>query len=624
MFDTSDHIFSQSIYNTVHSKEDNLDTFTDIEQVEFMEDVANSGDWRSYNYTEDLLNLEKKQSATPYCLPVEARTITSPFMVENWAKALNQHPDKTFVHYLVKGMADGFHIGFDRRVNCKSVEKNMKSALENMEPVDEYLKTELQAGRIVGPIDPAKASHLQISRFGVIPKAGQPGKWRLILDLSSPSGHSVNDGVDKSLCSLKYATVEDAVQQIIKVGKGALLAKIDIQHAYRNVPVHRDDRALLGMVWQGKLYIDTVLPFGLRSAPKIFSAIADALEWVLTKYGVTFILHYLDDYLTTGKPESKECQQNLETIQKVCNHLGVPLKLEKIEGPTTSLVFLGILIDTTKMELRLPDGKLSELRGLIMQWKMKKSCTKRELLSLIGKLAHAAKIVKPGRTFLRRMIDTAHSVTQLNHYVKLKADFASDLAWWDCFLEMWNGRRMIEVLNRSATPSVVLHTDASGSWGCGAFWMKTGRWIQCQWPQQWLTKNITVKEMLPIVLAMAMWGKLCSHQHILVYCDNMAVVEIMVTKTSRDREIMHLLRCLYFFTAIFDINLKVVHIEGKSNSIADAISRNFLQILRREAPKARVMPDQIPMPLGHLLITRQPDWTCVNWKELLRSCARQA
>ena len=127
------------------------------------------------------------------------------------------------------------------------------------------------------------------------------------------------------------------------------------------------------MAGQIKLYINTVLSFRLKSAPKIFSAIADALEWVLTKYyGVSFILQYLDDYLTIDKPESKECQQNLETIQKVGDHLGVPLKLEKIEGPTTSLVFLGILINTTKMELRLPDGKLCEFRGLIMQCKEKK------------------------------------------------------------------------------------------------------------------------------------------------------------------------------------------------------------------------------------------------------------
>lgn len=157
-----------------------------------------------------------------------------------------------------------------------------------------------------------------------------------------------------------------------KVGLGALLSKIDIPHAYRNVPVHRDDRALLGMSWCGKQYIDTVLPFGLRSALKIFSAMADMLEWVLTKQGVTFILHYLEDYLTMGKSDSPKCQENLELIQRTCEHPGVPLKLEKVEDPTPSLVFLGILIDTLKMELRLPEEKLLEVRDLVRQWKVKK------------------------------------------------------------------------------------------------------------------------------------------------------------------------------------------------------------------------------------------------------------
>ena len=205
----------------------------------------------------------------------------------------------------------------------------MRSALENPEPVDKYLAKELHAGRIRGPFTLDQLTGAQISRFGVIPKAGQPNKWRLILDLSSPKGCSVNDGIDKERCSLKYASVEDAVQQIWSMGQGTLLAKIDIEHAYRNIPVHTDDRLLLVMQWRDKFYMDTVLPFGLRSAPKIFSALADALEWILSRAGVTYIIHYLDDYLTMGRKHSKECEHNLDLIKQLCAHLGLPLKLAR-------------------------------------------------------------------------------------------------------------------------------------------------------------------------------------------------------------------------------------------------------------------------------------------------------
>jgi len=84
-----------------------------------------------------------------------------------------------------------------------------------------------------------------------------------VVDLSSPSGFSVNDGIDSKLATLSYIHIQDVVKQILLLGKGTLLAKIDIKSAYRLVPVHPDDRLLLGMKFQGEAYIDIALPFGL-------------------------------------------------------------------------------------------------------------------------------------------------------------------------------------------------------------------------------------------------------------------------------------------------------------------------------------------------------------------------
>ena len=119
-------------------------------------------------------------------------------------------------------------------------------------------------------------------------------------------------------------------------------------------------------------------------------------------------------------------------------------------------------------------------------------------------------------------------------------------------------------------------------------------------------KNISTKEMLPIVLATAMWGRHCCHKHVFIYGDNMAVVDIMATKTSKEPSIMHLLRCLHFFIAIFDINLRVAHLAGKLNTTADAISRNSMQILQGTC-NIQQHPDPIPSSLWQLLVTMQPD-----------------
>ena len=119
----------------------------------------------------------------------------------------------------------------------------------------------------------------QISPIGAIPKKkNQPGKWRLITDLSFPAGTSVNDAISKELSSLKYTSVDHLSSLILSEGKGAFLVKADIKAAYRMVPVHRDDQSLLGVLWDGRIYIDKMLLFGLHSAPIIFSAVADALQ----------------------------------------------------------------------------------------------------------------------------------------------------------------------------------------------------------------------------------------------------------------------------------------------------------------------------------------------------------
>ena len=80
------------------------------------------------------------------------------------------------------------------------------------------------------------------------------------------------------------------------------MAKLDVQSAYRLLPVHPTDRAFLGIEWRGKLYADGMLLFRLRSAPKIFTAVADALEWIIQQHGVRYV-----DHLTTLM---KRCKTN--------------------------------------------------------------------------------------------------------------------------------------------------------------------------------------------------------------------------------------------------------------------------------------------------------------------------
>ena len=184
------------------------------------------------------------------------------------------------------------------------------------------------------------------------------------------------------------------------------MAKFDVKAAYRNIPLHPDDRFLFGMSLRDSFFVDLVLPFGLRSAPFIFDSVASAVEWILVRnYDVTPLLHYLDDFLTMGPAGSPICQRHVDTASAVFHRLGIPLNSEKCEGPSTVLVFLGIELDSVNGIARLPEYKVARTVALLQSWSHKKTRTRRELESLIGSLHHACRVVQPGRTFLRRMID---------------------------------------------------------------------------------------------------------------------------------------------------------------------------------------------------------------------------
>ena len=133
------------------------------------------------------------------------------------------------------------------------------------------------------------------------------------------------------------------------------------------------------MRWDQHIFIDKCLSFGLRSAPKLFNILADLLSWILQQQQVTPVLHYLDDFLTIGPPQSPTCSNNLTVIKDVCSILGIPLALEKVEGPSDSLTFLGITLDTQSMQARLPDNKLQRIRQQVGAWlsQKKKSHKKR-------------------------------------------------------------------------------------------------------------------------------------------------------------------------------------------------------------------------------------------------------
>ena len=532
----------------------------------------------------------------------------SPIQIQRLQPFLRSYPDQDFASYLENGLVNGFRIGYNtKRDSLHSRRQNHPSAHANPTVMDEKIHAELTAGRLLGPLSSQEAALVHTSPLGLVPKTRQQNKWRMIHDLSSPIGHSVNDGISPELCSLQYSRVDDAVQIIRCLGQNAQLIKLDIKDAYRIVPINPCDYALLGLRWRNSTYIDRALPFGLRSAPKIFNAVADFITWVLASRGIRYLLHYLDDFLFLAAPNSFEGSDTLSIALETLHFLGIPVAASKTEGPTTSLVFLGILIDTHRSELRLPSDKLANLITLIQAWVGKKSCTKRELESLLGHLSHAATVIPQGRTFLRSLFSLLSLAPAPCHHLRLNLSARADIQWWSMFLSDWNGRSFFS----PPLASIHVTSDASGCFGCGGFSVPHG-WFQVQWPDRWRSTHITAKEMLPVVIAAALWGEQWIGQRVCFNCDNMAVVDLLRSRTSKDTLIMHLLRCLSFYAAFYRFNFESRHIPGSQNTAADAISRDNVPLFLSLVPQAtrRV---SIPQCVTNLLITQIPDWGLQAW-----------
>ena len=157
----------------------------------------------------------------------------TPLKAATWSQVLVAHPDKAFARYLLAGITEGFRIGFRYGSPLTSSSANMASAIQHPEVFEEYLSKELSLGRMLGPFPSSmNLPYLQVNRVGIIPKGYNTGKWRLITDLSFPLNQSVNDGIDPSLCSLSYITVEDVAAVVAHLGVGTLLVKVDIESAY--------------------------------------------------------------------------------------------------------------------------------------------------------------------------------------------------------------------------------------------------------------------------------------------------------------------------------------------------------------------------------------------------------
>lgn len=154
--------------------------------------------------------------------------------------------------------------------------------------------------------------------------------------------------------------------------------------------------------------------------------------------------------------------------------------------------------------------------------------------------------------------------------------------------DLWNGA------------SLIIHdhlfTDASGSWGCGAW--HDSKWFQFKWDERMQQSDISVKELIPVIIAAAIWGDAWKGGRVQAHCDNMAVVAVINSRYSKDVQLMQMLRCLFFLEAHYQFKVSATHIAGIENDLADDLSRDNYASFISKMGKCDPSPSVIPLSLS--------------------------
>eukprot|EP00732_Lithocolla_globosa_P002329 Lithocolla_globosa_v1_NODE_1500_length_2529_cov_15.569119.p1 type:complete len:442 gc:universal NODE_1500_length_2529_cov_15.569119:472-1797(+) len=418
------------------------------------------------------------------------------------------------------------------------------------------------------------------------------GKHRVTTDFSS-YGSKVNDGISNEDIPCKLASFDMAVEMCISAGQGCFMAKDDISNAYRNIKVFPDDVELLGIFWSNRFFFDLFLPFGLRSSAGIFDLFAKLLSWIALNHGVEALFNYLDDFFMCHQSKVG-CNGVQSFFEDLCRQLGVPINADKKVTATQVIEFLGLIIDSILQQVRISAERLLEIKELLESWVFRKKCTKVELLSLIGVLGFAAKAVKPGRIFLRRMINLSTVVTAPHHLVYLNSAFHKDLNWWRQFISDWNGVTFFHNLGWVSNVDLQLFVDASNV-GYGCYWDGIWfhqRWEDVDWP--YILGDIAWKELFALVASAVAWGEKWRNKNICFRSDSQVVVDVLRSGSTACDTFMDLVRILHFEAAENSFQFSVTHIEGTRNSIADSLSRFQVARFRELAPQADHDPCPIP------------------------------
>ena len=409
---------------------------------------------------------------------------------------------------------------------------------------------------VMGAIETVEKTYFLKSNFSPAKSSGQ---WRLILNLKALNKH-LNPPHFKmeGLHCIKYT-----------VSQGNWLAKIDLKDAYLSVAIQKEFRKFLQFLWQGKTFQYRARPFGLSIAPYVFTKLLQRPLSYLRSQGIK-IIAYLDDMLLTG-PNKALLTTHINVTISLFQYLGFIINWEKsIVTPQQTIEFLGIIVDTRRMLLRVPQRALIKIKSQCRRIAHRGGCSARELSALIGLLSFTKVAIPIAPLFYRALqfdlISTLQSSNNYNQHVHLSQSSQANITWWMTKAEDWNSSPILR-----PEISLVIQTDASlTGWGaCCQEKRALGAWSSLE-----KTLHINLLELKAISFGVKLFAS--PRTHVLVQTDNTTTIRyVNRSGGTHSLPLCQLATQLLTYTMQFQITLTAEYIPGKENITADALSRQL-------------------------------------------------
>lgn len=346
-----------------------------------------------------------------------------------------------------------------------------------------------------------------ISSYFLVEKANK--EFRFVLNLKKLN----------KFIQANHFKMEDGRTAAKLLAEGDFMANIDLENAYFLVPIHIDSSRYLRFIFEGKIFEFTCLPFGLNVAPLIFTKIMKPVVNNLRRKGLRSVI-YLDDLFCIGSSKQR-CAENVSTSVSMLESLGFIINYKKSNlTPSKEGKFLGIIYNSEKMILQLPEEKKQKMLTLLDTFSTKKGCTIRQWASFVGSVNASCTAAKYGRLHTRdfeklRYKNLLENENNFDAHIRLPESLKYEFHWWKKTIPHTEKPIILSNYRRE------IFTDASlTGWGasCGearahGFWNETEA-----------SYHINHLELIAIFMALKCFAKDLRDCSILLRVDNTTAV----------------------------------------------------------------------------------------------------